>query len=199
MTATAAATETGLYPKRWYALWSLCLSLLIVVVGNTSLNVAIPTLSRELDATNSQLQWSVAIYSLVFAGLLFTTGALGDRFGRKGALQFGLLLFMIGTAALSTVVSDVPCCAVFMAVALGLFERMGLTPGTSNFARSVMIGIPIASLIGGVGTPAGIITATFHGDRVTVAPEDLATSKQGVSRDPQQRRSRRRCGCSWSA
>ena len=69
----------------------LCLSLLIVFVGNSSLNVAIPTLSRDLHATESQLQWVVAIYSLVFAGLLFTTGALGDRFGRKGALQLGLV------------------------------------------------------------------------------------------------------------
>ena len=68
----------------------LCLSLLIVFVGNSSLNVAIPTLSRDLHATESQLQWVVAVYSLVFAGLLFSTGALGDRFGRKGALQLGL-------------------------------------------------------------------------------------------------------------
>jgi sodium-dependent dicarboxylate transporter 2/3/5 len=52
-------------------------------------------------------------------------------------------------------VSDVPCAAVFMAVALGLFEKMGLEPGRSRFAASVMIGIPIASLIGGIGTPAG--------------------------------------------
>ncbi len=64
-----------------------CLSLLIVFVGNSSLNVAIPTLSRDLGATTSQLQWVVAAYSLVFAGLLFTAGAIGDRFGRKGALQ----------------------------------------------------------------------------------------------------------------
>jgi EmrB/QacA subfamily drug resistance transporter len=63
-------------------------------VGNSSLNVTIPTLSRELQATESQLQWVIAVYSLVFAGLLFTTGAIGDRFGRKGALQFGLVLFL---------------------------------------------------------------------------------------------------------
>ena len=101
MTATATTSGTGLYEKRWYALWSLCLSLLIVVVGNTSLNVAIPRLSKELDATNSQLQWSVAIYSLVFAGLLFTTASLGDRYGRKGVLQIGLLVFMVGSVLAS--------------------------------------------------------------------------------------------------
>ena len=94
--AVPAPGESELYDRRWWALAVLCLSLLIVFVGNSSLNVAIPTLSRDLHATESQLQWVVAIYSLVFAGLLFTTGALGDRFGRKGALQFGLVLFLVG-------------------------------------------------------------------------------------------------------
>lgn len=70
---------------------------MIVIIGNTSLNVAIPTLSRELGATTSQLQWIVDGYGLVFAGLLFTAGALGDRFGRKGALQLGLLTFLAGS------------------------------------------------------------------------------------------------------
>ena len=79
----------------------LCLSLLIVFVGNSSLNVALPTLSRDFGATESQLQWVVASYSLVFAGLLFSTGALGDRFGRKGALQFGLATFFVAAAVAS--------------------------------------------------------------------------------------------------
>jgi EmrB/QacA subfamily drug resistance transporter len=90
-----------LYDRRWWTLAVLCLSLLIVFVGNSSLNVTIPTLSRELDASTSQLQWVVAAYSLVFAGLLFTAGAIGDRFGRKGALQLGLLGFLIGAALAS--------------------------------------------------------------------------------------------------
>jgi EmrB/QacA subfamily drug resistance transporter len=89
------------FDRRWWSLAVLCLSLLIVFVGNSSLNVTIPTLSRELHATESQLQWVVAAYSLVFAGLLFSTGALGDRFGRKGALQLGLLLFLVGAALAS--------------------------------------------------------------------------------------------------
>jgi EmrB/QacA subfamily drug resistance transporter len=79
----------------------LCLSLLIVFVGNSSLNVALPSLSRDFGATESQLQWVVASYSLVFAGLLFSTGALGDRFGRKGALQFGLATFFVAAAVAS--------------------------------------------------------------------------------------------------
>jgi EmrB/QacA subfamily drug resistance transporter len=93
--AARAGISPTVYRRRWWILVALCLSLLIIFVGNTSLNVAIPTLSRELHATESQLQWVIAAYSLVFAGLLFTAGALGDRFGRKGALQFGLVVFLV--------------------------------------------------------------------------------------------------------
>ncbi len=97
----------------------LCLSLLIVFVGNSSLNVAIPTLSRELNATESQLQWVVASYSLVFAGLLFSTGALGDRFGRKGALQFGLAGFLVAAslASASTAMWQLIACRALMGAA----------------------------------------------------------------------------------
>jgi len=91
----------------------------------------------------------------------FTDTGLDRRFAfwllskARGSANRALLLFMTGTAALSTIVSDVPCAAVFMAIALGVFDRLGLEKGQSQFARAVMIGIPIASLIGGVGTPAG--------------------------------------------
>ena len=91
----------------------------------------------------------------------FTNAGLDRRFAcwllarANGSARRTVLLIMVGTGALSTVVSDVPCAAVFMAVALGLFDKMGLVPGQSRFAKAVMIGIPIASLIGGVGTPAG--------------------------------------------
>src|SRR5256885_9979610 len=81
------------HSKRWWTLVVLCLSLVIVVVGNTVLNVALPTLVRELHASNSALQWVVDAYGLVFAGLLLTAGAIGDRFGRKGALTAGLVIF----------------------------------------------------------------------------------------------------------
>lgn len=92
--AEAPASDARIDARRWWTLAVLCLSLLIVFVGNSSLNVAIPTLSRVLNASTSQLQWVIAAYSLVFAGLLFLTGALGDRYGRKGALQLGLVVYL---------------------------------------------------------------------------------------------------------
>jgi EmrB/QacA subfamily drug resistance transporter len=84
-------------PRRWWTLVVLALSLLVIGLDNTILNVAIPTLERDLDASSSQLQWIVDAYLLVFAGLLLTAGALGDRFGRKRALTFGLAIFGLGS------------------------------------------------------------------------------------------------------
>ncbi len=86
------------YERRWWILVVLCLSLVVITLDNTILNVALPTLVEKLDASNSQLQWIVDGYTLVFAGLLLTAGSLGDRLGRKGALQIGLAIFGIGSA-----------------------------------------------------------------------------------------------------
>src|SRR3954466_7453673 len=87
------------FQRRWAILVVLCVSLLIIVLDNSILNVAIPTLIRELNASNSQVQWMVDSYTLVFAGLLLTMGALGDRYGRRGALQAGYVLFGLGSLA----------------------------------------------------------------------------------------------------
>src|ERR687891_2719730 len=103
MEATAerrgSATEAAGYDRRWWALLVLCLSLVVIGMDNTILNVALPTLARDLQATGSDLQWMGESYILVFAGLLLTMGALGDRFGRKLALNVGLLVFVGGSVA----------------------------------------------------------------------------------------------------
>jgi EmrB/QacA subfamily drug resistance transporter len=79
--------------RRWLILAVLCLSLLIVVVDNTIVNVALPTLSEELGASIADLQWVVDAYTLVFAALLLAFGHAGDRFGRRLMLQAGLVVF----------------------------------------------------------------------------------------------------------
>ncbi|NLD76879.1 MAG: DHA2 family efflux MFS transporter permease subunit [Acidimicrobiales bacterium] len=94
--------DPHVYERRWAILAVLCTSLMIVIIGNTSLNVAIPRLQLDLDASNSQLAWMVDSYALVFAGLLFTAGTLGDKFGRKGALQGGLVVFLVGAYLAAT-------------------------------------------------------------------------------------------------
>src|SRR6186713_1839349 len=85
------------YPRRWKALGVLALSLLVITMGNTILNVGLPTIREELDASSSQLQWIVDSYLLVFAGFLLAAGSLGDRFGRRRALLTGLVTFGIGS------------------------------------------------------------------------------------------------------
>src|SRR3954452_14195405 len=91
-------------PRRWWTLLVLSASLLVIGLDNTILNVALPTLEHDLGASSSHLQWIVDAYMLVFAGLLLTAGALGDRFGRKRALAFGLTVFGLGSglSALAT-------------------------------------------------------------------------------------------------
>ena len=86
------------FRRRWVILGVLCTSLMIIVIGNTSLNVALPKMSESLGLTNSQQQWVVDAYSLIFAGMLFTAGTLGDRFGRKGFMQAGIVLFGAASA-----------------------------------------------------------------------------------------------------
>ncbi len=88
-------TAETVHLRRWWILAVLCLSVLLVTVDNTIVNVALPTLSRDLAATTSQLQWVVDGYTLVFAGLLLVAGNLGDRLGRRRILQVGLVLFAL--------------------------------------------------------------------------------------------------------
>ena len=93
-----------IHERRWWILGVMAASLTVVVMSVSGLNVALPTLQESLDASNSALQWIIDSYALVFAGLLLTAGALGDRFGRRNALLFGLAVFAVGaTVGLSLI------------------------------------------------------------------------------------------------
>ncbi len=100
MTEPSTKTTTG-HPRRWIILGILNLSLIMIVAGVSSLNLSLPSIQRALGATGVQLVWINAAYALVFAALLLPAGALGDRFGRRGALQLGLVIFLAG-AVLAT-------------------------------------------------------------------------------------------------
>lgn len=86
------------YDKRWWTLGVLCASLSVISIDNTILNVALPNIVDNLGASGSDLQWIVDAYVVVFAGLLLTSGALGDKFGRKLMLTGGLALFAATSA-----------------------------------------------------------------------------------------------------
>ncbi|WP_448615432.1 MFS transporter [Modestobacter sp. URMC 112] len=85
------------YERRWWVLATMIVCLLMVITGNTILNVALPTLQEELSATQGELQWAIDSYILVFAGLLFSWGVVGDRIGRRKVLLAGLAIFSVGS------------------------------------------------------------------------------------------------------
>jgi len=95
---TSQATLENVNPQRWRILSVLVVSLVVVILDNTVLNVALKTIQIDLGATQSQLIWAINSYTLVFAALLFTWGVLGDRFGRKRILIIGLTLFALASA-----------------------------------------------------------------------------------------------------
>ena len=96
--ALASAAAPG-HPRRWHVLAVMCLSLTVITIDTTILNVALPSIQRSLDPSAGQLQWIVDAYTVVFAGLLLTAGTIGDRFGRRGALAAGLVIFAAASVA----------------------------------------------------------------------------------------------------
>ena len=149
-------------PARWWVLAILCLSLFMVVVDNTLVNVALPTLSAELGATTSNLQWIVDAYTLVFSALLLAFGYFGDRNGRRLALQAGLVIFAItsGLAALSQTTAQLIGARALMGIGAALIFPATLAIIISVFTdvkeRAVAIGI--WSGVTGLAVAAGPVT-----------------------------------------
>ena len=96
-TSAQGADQRGARDGRWLALAIVCLSVVVIVLDNSIMNVALPSIERALHANSSQLQWTVDAYTLVFASLLLTAGTIGDRCGRAGTLMTGLAMFGVGS------------------------------------------------------------------------------------------------------
>jgi EmrB/QacA subfamily drug resistance transporter len=122
------------YRRRWKTLAVLSLSLVIIGLDNTILNVALPSLQTHFNASTSTLQWMVDSYLLVFAGMLLTMGTLGDRFGRKRALQGGLLLF--GGASLAVLLVDTSSQLIAIRAVMGIGGAM-IMPATLSIISNV--------------------------------------------------------------
>ena len=159
-------TQT-IYRRRWGILSVLIVSLLAIVIDNTVLNVALKTIAEPhggLGASQSQLEWAINSYTLVFAGLLFTFGVIGDRIGRKRMLMIGLILFGIGS--LLSAYSRSPDQLIFARGAMGLggaavmpqtlsiisnvFEPQERPRAIGIWASAVGIGFAIGPVLAGV-------------------------------------------------
>jgi EmrB/QacA subfamily drug resistance transporter len=105
MANTPVEKMTGPYPRRWWALLVLCLSLLLVVMANTSLIVAAPDMTADLHLSSSDLQWVIDGYTVPYAALMLVLGAIGDKYSRRGALVTGLLIFA-GGSVMGSLVHD---------------------------------------------------------------------------------------------
>jgi EmrB/QacA subfamily drug resistance transporter len=155
--------------SRWVALGVLCTSLLVIVVDNTIVNVALPTLARELGADISELQWVVDAYTLVFAGLLLLAGALGDRYGRRRTLLAGLLVFGAAStaAAFSGDAGTLIACRAVMGAGAAFIMPATLSLLVSVFSdereRATAVGIWAATA--GIGVALGPVAGGLLLDR----------------------------------
>jgi EmrB/QacA subfamily drug resistance transporter len=149
-------------PRRWQILGVLCLALFAIVMDNTIVNVALPTLARVLHADTSSLQWIVDAYTLVFAGLLLAAGGLGDRFGRKGALVAGLAVFggFSAAGAFASSAGQLIAARALMGVGAAFIFPTTLAIVVNVFvdARERAAAIGIWTAVAGVGVALGPIT-----------------------------------------
>lgn len=89
----------GIRGNRWWTLGAMCFGLFLIMLDNTVVNVALPEIQRELNATPAMLEWTINAYVLSFAVLILLGGKLGDRFGRKRMFLMGLAIFIVMSAA----------------------------------------------------------------------------------------------------
>ena len=198
------AVPTGGGNRKWWALGAVCLGCLAVGVDGTVLSVALPTLSKALNASEFDLQWFMSIYFLVMAASMLPAGLLGDRYGRKRVMLISLGLFAVGSAgsAFSTSVAEFMAARVLMGLAGAGIIVMAITAVTVLFsarerpkavgfwAAANFISFPIGPILGGwmltefwwgwvflINVPVALVGLTAL---VALVPETRAARRPGI-------------------
>jgi len=131
------AIDPQVHARRWKTLAVLSLSLVVIGLDTTILNIALPTLQRHFNASPSALQWMLDAYLLVFSGLLLVFGTLGDRFGRKLALEIGIAVF--GLASVGALLADSAAGVIGVRAAMGIGAAL-IMPATLSIIANVFSG-----------------------------------------------------------
>lgn len=153
------------YARRWKVLGVMCVVLLVAILANSSLNQALPLMSVELNIDSLTMTWIVEVYLLVFAALLFTTAALGDRYGRKRIMQIGLAIFLLSSAYAGFVASsgvELIIARAVMGIGGAMVMPTTLSIINTTFPRRERArAIAIWGAVAGIGISVGSIVSGF--------------------------------------
>ncbi|GAB7108209.1 MFS transporter [Streptomyces phaeofaciens JCM 4814] len=184
-------------PRRWWILVVLCLSTVVLTIDSMALTVAVPSMTADLGASAQDTQWILDSYILVFAGLLLTSGGLGDRFGRRRVMLIGLVLF--GAASLAATLCTSPGEVIAVRTAMGVGGAL-IMPSTLSILITVfdeqergraMAAWGSVSMLGLVGSPVlgGVLIDrfTWHSIFLINVPVVLLALVAGVALMPESR------------
>ena len=185
---TEEMAQSRIYRRRWWTLAVVSVTVLLATIDETILNVAIPSLQRDLGASASSLQWMVNSYLVVFGGLLLTMGGVGVRFGRARMLRYGLAVFalsslgvalaqspaqLIGARAIMGIGGAMMMPAT-LAVIVNVFEEKEKPKAIAIWAMMAGIGVALGPMLGGGAAQVLLLGVGVPGERADCRDRDCS-------------------------